>query len=71
MIELENVQRLKGIRLKLGLSQTQVAEMIGCRLLTVFRWEQNYFTPLPIYTRRIEIVLKRLEKKLSRTQRSF
>ena len=37
--------RLKALRKKAGLSQTQLAEKIGVSLLTLFRWEKNERQP--------------------------
>lgn len=37
--------RLKTLRKKAGLSQTQLAEKIGVSLLTLFRWEKNERSP--------------------------
>ena len=38
-------ERLKKLRKKAGLTQTQLAETVGVSLLTCFRWEKNERTP--------------------------
>lgn len=40
-----------------GLSQVELAELVGCRRTTVLHWEKGHHLPLPLYLRQLEHIL--------------
>jgi WD40 repeat protein/transcriptional regulator with XRE-family HTH domain len=53
MQHLQEQNNLRRVREKLGLSQEDVADKIGCHPKTVSRWERGRSTPNPYYQRRL------------------
>lgn len=45
--------RVQKERLRLGLTQAQLAERLGVHERTIARWELGLFSPHPIYLRRM------------------
>lgn len=58
------LERIKGIRLRLGLSQEGLARLLGVSSQTVRRWEIGSTKPLPIISARLE----ELEEEIGRAQ---
>jgi HSP20 family protein len=58
-IDMEN-KHIKGLRLRLGLSQERFAQLLGVSLQTVRRWEEGLTKPLPI----ISLKLEELQRKI-------
>lgn len=57
-------EEIKALRLRLGLTQTELAAEIGVHQVTVARWETGGITPLPI----IQRALADLDARRSRVQ---
>ena len=57
-------EAIKALRLRLGLTQTELAAEIGVHQVTVARWETGGKTPLPI----IQRALADLDARRSRVQ---
>ena len=57
-------EEIKALRLRLGLTQTELAAEIGVHQVTVARWETGGETPLPIVQR----ALADLDARRSRLQ---
>ena len=53
--------RIKGLRLRLGLSQERFARLVGVSLQTVRRWETGISRPLPIISLRLHQLLGEAE----------
>ena len=49
-----NAQDIKELRLKLGLSQTQLAKKLGVSIMSVSRWENGRSKPLPAFERKLK-----------------
>ena len=57
-------EEIKALRLRLGLTQTELATEIGVHQVTVDRWETGGIAPLPIVQR----ALADLDARRSRVQ---
>ena len=57
-------EAIKALRLRLGLTQTELGAEIGVHQVTVARWETGGITPLPI----IQRALADLDARRSRVQ---
>ena len=57
-------EEIKALRLRLGLTQTELAAEIGVHRVTVTKWETSGKTPLPIVQR----ALADLDARRSRVQ---
>ena len=57
-------EEIKALRLRLGLTQTELAAEIGVHRVTVAKWETGGKTPLPI----IQRALADLDTRRSRVQ---
>ena len=57
-------EEIKALRLRLGLTQTELAAEIGVHQVTVARWETGGITPMPIVQR----ALADLDARRSRVQ---
>jgi DNA-binding transcriptional regulator YiaG len=55
--------KIKGLRLKLGLTQEQFAARVGVTFSTVNRWENDRGKPSPLAMRPIEDLCKQLDEK--------
>ena len=55
-------KRLKIIRIKMGLSQTEVAEIMSVRRETIGRWERNDNIPQLICFHKLDEILGNWEK---------
>lgn len=51
-------REIRLLRHFLGLTQQQFADLIGCGVLTINRWEKGKFKPLSIYLKKIEELKK-------------
>ena len=49
-----NSDKIKSIRKKMGLSQTEFAHLLGCRQQTVSEWELGLYEPANAYSRLLE-----------------
>ena len=58
----EFARKIKGLRVRLGLTQEQFAAKVGVTFSTVNRWESGRSKPSPLALRRIE-ELKRISQK--------
>lgn len=52
-------EQIKGLRIKLGLSQSQFAQALGVQLVTVSKWEQGLNPPQPSSLRLLEVLLRK------------
>ena len=50
---------IKGIRLKLGFTQEDLARKLGLALSTVSKWEQGIFSPSRLAREKLEKLLKK------------
>jgi len=50
---------IKGIRLKLGFTQEDLARKLGLALSTVSKWEQGLFSPSRLAREKIKTLLKK------------
>ncbi len=57
-------EEIKALRLRLGLTQTELAAEIGVHQVTVARWETGGITPMPI----VQQALADLDTRRSRVQ---
>ena len=55
-------KRLKRIRLKMGLTQTEVAKLMNVRRETIGTWERGYNTPNPICEMKLQGILAGWDK---------
>lgn len=53
---------IKQVRKKLGLTQKQLAEVLGCKMQTVQAWEQGNRNPGETFEERLERLAKRADK---------
>ena len=63
---MDDILRLRDLRLKHGLSQVEIAKRLCCDRTTYWRWESKIRTPRPIYRREIKRLIKRLKKELEK-----
>ena len=54
--------KIKALRKKMGLTQTEFAKEMRVSFATVNRWENKHFKPLPV----LEHLLKKLKKKTTK-----
>ena len=57
-------EEIKALRLRLGLTQTELATEIGVHQVSVARWETGSITPMPI----VQQALADLDTRRSRVQ---
>jgi ribosome-binding protein aMBF1 (putative translation factor) len=50
-------ERLKKARERRGLTQSALAEKVGCAEFSILRWEKGVTRPLDIYLKKLEKVL--------------
>lgn len=55
-------KEIKSLRTKLGLTQRQLAQVIGCRLNSVQQWEQDCRHPGEVFGERLDRLAKKAEK---------
>ena len=46
-----NAQDIKKLRTKLGWSQERLAKYLGISIMTISRWENGHFEPMPLLRR--------------------
>lgn len=49
---------IKALRLRLGLTQVQFAEQIGCSVRAVWFWEHGKRTPTGLYAAQLELLAR-------------
>lgn len=42
---IDYVEKIKEYRERMFLTQTQLADILGCKFITIFRWETGRFEP--------------------------
>jgi transcriptional regulator with XRE-family HTH domain len=50
----EVADRIRSLRERLGLTQTQLAQRLGVSFMSVSRWENGHVTPLPAFMKALE-----------------
>ena len=55
-------KEIKALRAKLGLTQKQLAKVLGCKLNTVQQWEQDCRHPGEVFGERLDRLAKKAEK---------
>jgi DNA-binding transcriptional regulator YiaG len=55
-------REIKALRAKLGLTQKQLAKVLGCKLNTVQQWEQDCRRPGEIFGERLDRLAKKANK---------
>ncbi len=59
------VRRLRGIRMKLGISAAELAQKLGVTNTTVWKWERGLSSPTKEHVRKLESLLKEKWQNLS------
>ena len=60
---MNEISKLKLLRLKHGLTQQQIAEKLYCDRITFWRWENNKQVPRPVFQKGIQELIGELEKQ--------
>jgi putative transcriptional regulator len=53
---------VKKLRIKLGLTQEQLAQLLGVSWITVNRWERNKCNPSPLAAEKLQTLFNRIEE---------
>jgi len=62
MKEESEIQELRQLRLKLGMSQDEIAKKLYCNRVTLANWERSKKEPQPIFKREIKKLLNSLKR---------
>ena len=54
-----NAAEIADLRKKLGLNMQEFAKKVGVSRMTIFRWETERTSPLPVYEKTLERLAKR------------